>query len=171
MLAATATATATTATYVVSLPPSMPSHAALRDVHPRPSSTLLLGERDPEMRALLAYVLRREGHQVVGVADGSALLEALAARLLASSGQADRTADFDCIVSAQDLPGVPGLAVLAGLRARGRRTPFVLMTSDPAIQAHARRLGAVILDGPLHLRSIRGAIHQASLAAVRVSPS
>ena len=45
-------------------------------------------------------------------------------------------------------PGLPGVSVLTGLRSRGRRTPFVLMTGNPLVQAQARRLGAVVLDRP-----------------------
>jgi hypothetical protein len=48
--------------------------------------------------------------------------------------------------------------VLAGLRSRGRRTPFVLMTGNPMVKAHARRLGAIVLDGPFDAVAIRRAI-------------
>jgi CheY-like chemotaxis protein len=114
---------------------------------------------------LLAFVLRRDGHEVVAVADGGELLEALAARSLAEPPD-PRFREFDAILSAQDIRGIPGLAVLAGLRARGRTTPFVLMTPDPHVQAHARRLGAVILDQPLSVRTIRSSLQEAaSLAA------
>jgi CheY-like chemotaxis protein len=135
------------------------------DPCPSRRSSLLLAERNPEMRALLAFVLRRDGHEVVAVADGGELLEALAARSLAEPPD-PRFREFDAILSAQDIRGIPGLAVLAGLRARGRTTPFVLMTPDPHVQAHARRLGAVILDQPLSVRTIRSSLQEAaSLAA------
>ena len=65
------------------------------------------------------------------------------------------------IISAQAIPGIPGVSVLAGLRSRGRRTPFVLMTGNPVVQGQARRLGAVILDWPFDADAIRRAIPQA----------
>jgi len=71
----------------------------------------------------------------------------------------DRT--FDVIVSAQAMPGLPGVSVLTGLRSRGRRTPFVLMTGHPLVQAQARRLGAVVLDRPFEATAIRRVIEQA----------
>jgi CheY-like chemotaxis protein len=116
------------------------------------------------MRALLSFVLRREGHEVVAVADGGELLEALAARWLAEPPD-PRLREFDAILSAQDIRGIPGLAVLAGLRARGCTTAFVLMTPDPHVQAHARRLGAVILDQPLSVRTIRSSLREAASLA------
>lgn len=134
------------------------------DVLPGGASSLLLAEQNHEMRALLTFVLRRDGHQVVGATDGGELLEALAARWEVGPGSA-RPRDFDAIISAEDIPGIPGLAVLAGLRARGCATPFVLMTPDPLVQAHARRLGAVILDRPLSVRTIRRSLHQAAEVA------
>jgi CheY-like chemotaxis protein len=139
---------------------------------PRPfrRSSLLLAERNQEMRALLAFVLRREGHEVVAVADGGELLEALAARSVPDPHD-PRLREFDAILSAQDIPGIPGLAILAGLRARGCTTPFVLMTADPHVQAHARRLGAVILDQPLSVRTIRSSLQEAAGLAVRMIAS
>jgi len=68
---------------------------------------------------------------------------------------------FDLIISAQAMPGLPGVSVLAGLRSRGRRTPFVLLTGHPVVQAQARRLGAVVLDRPFDAATIRRALVQA----------
>ncbi len=62
------------------------------------------------------------------------------------------------------MPGLEGLTVLAGLRARGVSTPFVLITADPDIQARTRRLGGVVLDQPFNTQAIRyavGASHHA----------
>ena len=61
-------------------------------------------------------------------ADGSELLEAIAALVI------DGARPFDVIISAQAIPGIPGVSVLAGLRSRGRRTPFVLMTGNPVVK-------------------------------------
>jgi CheY-like chemotaxis protein len=127
----------------------------------RPAATLriLLAEDSPELRRLLAHVLYREGHEVVEARDGAELLEAIAATLIEGGRE-----HFDLIISEQDLPGVPGAAVLAGLRARRRATPFILITGKPKVQADARRLGALILDQPFNLQAIRDAIRQSAQA-------
>jgi len=116
---------------------------------------ILLADGDPEVRRLIALTLTKDGHQVVEAADGSALLEAIAALVI------DGRRSFDVIVSAQAMPGLPGVSVLAGLRSRGRRTAFVLMTGNPVVQGQARRLGAVVLERPFDQDTIRRAIERA----------
>ena len=124
---------------------------------PQPGARLriLLADGDRALRQLIAFVLRNEGHEVVEASDGSELLEAIAALVI------DGTRPFDVIISAQAIPGIPGVSVLAGLRSRGRRTPFVLMTGNPMVQAQAKRLGAIALDRPFDAAAIRNAIVQA----------
>lgn len=122
---------------------------------PRGPMRILLADGDAELRRLISLALRSDGHEVLEAADGSELLEAIAALVI------DGTRPFDVIVSAQAIPGIPGIAVLAGLRSRGRRTPFVLMTGHPMVKAQARRLGAIVLDRPFDAASIRRAIVQA----------
>ena len=122
---------------------------------PRAPLRILLAHGDRELRGLIALVLRSDGHQVVEAADGSELLEAIASLVI------DGDRPFDVIVSAQAMPGLPGVSVLTGLRSRGRRTPFVLMTGHPLVQAQARRLGAVVLDRPFDAATIRRVIQQA----------
>jgi CheY-like chemotaxis protein len=122
---------------------------------PRAPMRILLADGDPELRRLISLALRSDGHEVTEAADGSELLEAIAALVI------DGARPFDVIVSAQAIPGIPGVSVLAGLRSRGRRTPFVLMTGNPMVKAQARRLGAIVLDRPFDAASIRRAIIQA----------
>jgi CheY-like chemotaxis protein len=124
---------------------------------PRAPLRILLAHGDRELRGLVARVLCSDGHLVVEAADGSELLEAIASLVI----DGDRT--FDVIVSAQAMPGLPGVSVLTGLRSRGRRTPFVLMTGHPLVQAQARRLGAVVLDRPFDAATIRRVIEQAEV--------
>ncbi len=114
---------------------------------------ILLAEDNETMRRLLGFVLRADGHDLAEARDGTELLEAIASSLLAGPGER-----FDAIVSEQSLPGLEGLTVLAGLRARGVSTPFVLITADPEIQARARRLGGVVLDQPFNTQAIRDAV-------------
>jgi len=132
----------------------------LRLIEQETSLRILLAEDDAEMRRLLALVLRRDGHQVVEARDGGELLEALAWTLIEPGRR-----DFDLIICEQSLPGVPGLTVLEGLRARDRTTPFILITRNGGIAARARRLDAFILDRPFDVQAIRNAIrHSADTA-------
>jgi CheY-like chemotaxis protein len=123
---------------------------------------ILLAEDNDTMRRLLGFVLRADGHELVEVRDGAELLEALAASLLGPDAR-----PFDAIVSEQSLPGMSGLAVLSGLRARGLATPFVLITAATGAQEETERLGGVVLDQPFNVRAIRTSV--ASAASTRTS--
>jgi CheY-like chemotaxis protein len=125
---------------------------------------VLLADADGDMRRLLALVLHKDGHDVVEVRDASELLEALASTLIEPGRP-----PFDLVMCAQPLPGLPGLTVLAGLRARDRDTPFVLITEDTLVQERARRLGAAILDHPFNIRAIRSAMRLSLDAAARAA--
>jgi CheY-like chemotaxis protein len=114
---------------------------------------ILLAEDNDTMRRLLAFVLRSDGHHVVEARTGTDLLEALASALTSAGELA-----FDAILAEQTLPGLNGLTVLAGVRARGHATPFVLITADVDVQDQARRLRGVILDQPFNVQAIRAAI-------------
>jgi CheY-like chemotaxis protein len=121
---------------------------------------ILLAEDNRQLRSLLATALYGEGHSVDELADGGELVEQLATAIID-----DREDEIDLIISEQELPGIPGLSVLAGIRARGQSTPFVLMTGNEDVQARAQQLGAVILDRPLNLGAIREAIQRATAGA------
>jgi CheY-like chemotaxis protein len=145
---------------------------ALAQTFPAPANDrtlplrILLAEDNETMLRLLGFVLRSDGHALAEARDGTELLEALASSLL---GGPDTR--FDAIVSEQSLPGIEGLTILAGLRARGLPTPFVLITADPEVQARARRLGGVVLDQPFSTQAIRDAVTAASEASTRTSKS
>jgi CheY-like chemotaxis protein len=134
-----------------------------RSVSHQPGAPLriLLADGDCELRRLVSLVLRSDGHEVVEAADGRELLEAIASLVI----DGDRL--FDVIVAAQAIPGLPGVSVLSGLRSRGRRTPFVLMSGNPVVQGQARRLGAIVLDRPFDANAIRRAVQQADALALR----
>ncbi len=116
---------------------------------------IALTEDNRVRRRLLTLVLMRDGHEVIETRDAVELLDLLAA------GYVDAGApSFDLVICEQGLPDVAGLSVLAGLRARDRKTPFILITGDEQVQTRARRLGAVVLDHPFTLAGIRRAIRQ-----------
>lgn len=121
------------------------------------SRRILLAEDNDQMRCLLALVLERDGHEVIQVRDGGALLEALASSLV------DRRAtQFDLVICEQRLPGIQGMTVLSGLRANDNGIHFVLICGDPPTQQRARRLGGVVLDRPFDVEAIRGAVRLAT---------
>ena len=78
---------------------------------------LLLVEDDPTMQATLQRALSRRGMAVTAVGDGPAALA--------------RWADLapDAVVLDLTLPGLDGLQVLARARARGLRTPVLILTA------------------------------------------
>ena len=135
--------------------------AARRSVSHEPGAPLriLLADGDRDLRRLVSLVLRSDGHEIVEAADGRELLEAIASLVI----DGDRL--FDVIVAAQAIPGLPGVSVLSGLRSRGRRTPFVLMSGNPVVQGQARRLGAIVLDRPFDANALRRAVQQADALA------
>ncbi len=120
------------------------------------SLRILVAEDDPDLRRLMAVALRRDGHQVIEARDAAELLEALASTLIEPVAS-----PFDVVICEQTLPGIPGLSVLAGLRARQRATPFILVTDQPAVRERAQRLGAAVVE-ELDVQAIRAAVRRAA---------
>lgn len=96
----------------------------------RPGRTLniLVAEDNPVNALLLTNLLRKEGHSVVHVEDGRALIRAL----LATEG---RRWPFDLLVSDLAMPGMDGLAALSAIRAHQRterlpHLPIVVLSAD-----------------------------------------
>jgi CheY-like chemotaxis protein len=118
---------------------------------------ILVAEDNGTLRRLLALVLRRDGHEVTEACDAGELLELLASSLIEGG-----RAPIDLVICEHALPGIAGLSVLAGLRSRDRKTPFILMTANEDVQRRARRLRAVVLDHPFNVAAIRAAIRQST---------
>ena len=135
------------------------NHALVREIllfEQETSLRILVAEAQADLRRLLGAALRRDGHDIVEARDGAELLEALASTLIDPGAS-----PFDLVVCEQRLPGMPGLSVLAGLRARDRATPFVLVTDDPTIARHGLRLGATVL-ARLDVAVIRAIVRRVS---------
>jgi CheY-like chemotaxis protein len=118
---------------------------------------ILVAEDDPDLRMLIAAALGRDGHDIVTAADGTEILELLAATI----GEPESTRQFDLIVSDVRMPGWSGLDVLAGLRHYPLVPPVVLITAfgDEQLHADARRLGAVAtLDKPFDVDDLRAVV-------------
>ena len=97
----------------------------LRFADEEKSLRILLAEDSHELRRLLSFVLRREGHEVVEVQDGSSLLETLAFSIVEGGRQ-----PFDLVICEQQLPGMPGLAVLTACAHAIARCPVILISSN-----------------------------------------
>ncbi len=83
---------------------------------------ILLAEDDDTIARFIAEGLRREGHVVDHLADGS---EALVALLQGS---------HDLAVLDRMLPGLDGIAIARGLRAVGRGIPILMLTALGAVE-------------------------------------
>lgn len=105
------------------------------------SARVLLAEDDDDLRYILGYALREDGHTVIEVTTGSELLDFLGMAVVSS-----QLFDYpDVIVADLLLPGFSGIEVLTGLRVAGWSIPFILMTGvgDRHLRERAMQLGAV----------------------------
>jgi DNA-binding response OmpR family regulator len=131
-----------------------------RNVPVKEGPTVLLVEDDPDMREMLASVLRAEGYGVVEAADGDDALEWLGDGVL--DGEPSRLPA--AIVSDICLPYFSGLDILEGVQLAPRRLPVILITGfgDAETHARARELGAVcVLDKPFAMEDLRSAVRAA----------
>ena len=81
---------------------------------------ILLAEDDPRMLRLLARGFGEEGHVVEMAADGTKALETAT------------STEFDVIVLDVMLPDLDGISVVRQMRARGNRTPVLMLTARDA---------------------------------------
>jgi len=110
---------------------------------------VLVAEDDPDMRRLVATLLRMAGHRVVEASDGTEVLSHIG------------SAPIDVIVSDINMPGLSGLDLIAALREARRRTPVVLITAfgTDEMRTIAADLGAVaVLDKPFAPEDLRTAV-------------
>jgi two-component system response regulator (stage 0 sporulation protein F) len=117
---------------------------------------VLVAEDDCEMRRLVVEALRKDGHLVREATDGAGLLEALADAF----GQDPGETCVDVVVSDVRMPGFTGLEVVECLSLADHGLPFILMTAfgDDEIRRRAGAAGALLLDKPLSLAELRGAV-------------
>jgi FixJ family two-component response regulator len=112
-------------------PPSVPTHPV--------DATVVLVDDDVALRTALTFMLELDGFTVEAFASGEELLEG-------ALPQAPT-----CLVLDHNLSGMTGLDTLLRLRARGVKTPAVLITSHPnlAVRSTAALIDAVIVEKPL----------------------
>jgi CheY-like chemotaxis protein len=95
---------------------------------------IFVAEDDPDMCALVADTLRRDGYDVTEVPDGEEVLDWI--------GRQDRDDEpMDLLVSDVRMPVVTGLAILRALREAHSTVPVVLMSAfaDAATRSEPER--------------------------------
>jgi DNA-binding response OmpR family regulator len=121
--------------------------------HTTTSPRILLAEDDPELRSLLAEALRRDGHQVLEVGNGTVLDDVI--RELSAQSPAH---PHEIVISDVRMPGRTGLSVLASHHGFPWCPPFIFMTGfgDDDLRAEARQLGAAgVIEKPFELEELR----------------
>jgi DNA-binding NtrC family response regulator len=130
------------------------------------SRRILLAEDDDDVRWALTDLLTAEGYDVVAVPDGTALLEHLGAALLLEQ----RDAPPELIITDVRMPGLNGIRLLEGVRARGWKIPVILISAfgDDQVRMQARQLGATaFLDKPLDLAALQSLLQNAVATTVK----
>jgi two-component system, OmpR family, response regulator len=94
---------------------------------------LLLVDDNPDMRFLIARILKREGYEIIEAENGAFASEIL---------QTDIA--FNAILSDTQMPLMDGFRLLQECKALYPHIPFILMTSSPTSDWHVRciELGA-----------------------------
>src|SRR3990167_162063 len=93
---------------------------------------LLVVEDDAHVGAAISSSLRQDGHAVDWIRDGEEADEVL------------QYQQYDAIIIDIGLPGLDGISILAALRARGNKTPVLMLTARSGIddRIDALNLGA-----------------------------
>jgi DNA-binding response OmpR family regulator len=128
---------------------------------PRRSARILLAEDDREMRCLLAWELRRDGHEVVEAENGIELLHYLEPAFMHGQGARPRP-DFDLVISDLRMPCFSAFAVLEPFRKHDPSTPVIIITAfgDESTHSEARALGAAVIDKPFDLDRLRADVRR-----------
>ena len=107
-------------------------------------------------RSLLASTLEYAGYEVVQAATGNQLIDQM--RRIVAGGE-----DVDLLISDVRMPKMSGLLVLKLLRDAEFVMPVILITafSDIWTRREASDYGAVLLDKPVQLRTLRRAVEKA----------
>jgi DNA-binding response OmpR family regulator len=124
-----------------------------------PVLSIVLAEDDANLRGMLAIVLRREGHRVIELRNGSELRDQLEA--LYRAGQPP-PGNF-LVISDLRMPEVDGLTLVRAVKDRGHQVPFIILTAfgSPEIHVAADELGALaVLDKPFDFDELRAVVRR-----------
>jgi DNA-binding response OmpR family regulator len=122
---------------------------------------VVLAEDDATMRHLVALALRRDGFEVLEVADGHALAK------VADAVAADEL-EISVVISDIRMPGKSGLSALPILQKATTAPPVLLITAfgDAATHEAAERLGAAgVMDKPFEIDDLRTVVWYLALGA------
>lgn len=115
---------------------------------------ILVAEDDVEMRRLVLESLARDGYDLVDVTD--------AGQLLLRLGVSQRTQEnpIDLVITDIRMPVCSGLEIARSLRDAHWTMPIVMMTAfgDAETREHARNLGAVLIDKPFKMKTLRSLV-------------
>lgn len=135
---------------------SSAQRALLTDVQPPllPSLKILLAEDDDDMRELLSFELRRDGHDVIEASDGA---EALACLNVLRRIPEELP---NVVILDVRMPRRSGLEVARALLAVGWPVPIILVTAfgDRRLHDEAWSLGVTIFDKPFDMDDLRTAL-------------
>ena len=113
---------------------------------------VLLAHDDAATRAVLAAVLRQDGHDVHEVASGSEVTNELA------NATVEGLPPPDLLIASDRLRGLSGLELVGGLKGTPWEVPTILLvrTGDVAARRHGRRLGAtMVMEWPFEMEDFR----------------
>jgi DNA-binding response OmpR family regulator len=118
---------------------------------------VLVAEDDADTRAAIIWVLRADGYEVIEASDGREATDRIAGSMLFEDGGPPP----DLIITDVRMPGISGLSLVAGIRARHWKTPIIVITAHDTdtIRAEAKRIGAdVVFIKPFDLDDLRTAV-------------
>jgi DNA-binding NtrC family response regulator len=119
---------------------------------------LLVGENNQSLRDFLLSVFTAEGYEVVGVANGIDLLDAVAVSLHPEFG----SGEFDLVISESRMLGAPELQAFSKLGDWAKVPPFVFIASfgEKELHVKARPFGAVaVLEKPIEMANLRDLVN------------
>ena len=125
-----------------------------RTLRPR----VVVAEDDPNMRELVAHILRKDDFDVEEVPDGQRLL----VRLVEAFLPRRQGAVIDLIVSDVRMPFCSGLDILKKVRLSRYPVPVLLMTAfgEQGLERRVRELGGALLDKPFTPVALRRAARE-----------
>jgi CheY-like chemotaxis protein len=127
---------------------------------------VFLAEDDLELRALMADLLRRDGHVVCESSNGETMLFHLVRLGLERRDSLQTESIVICDIR---MPGCDGLTVLRSLREHGMQCPpFVFTTAfpDAATLKEAETLGALrVFEKPFEIGELRSLVRERAAAS------
>jgi two-component system response regulator FixJ len=119
---------------------------------PAAEKTVLVVDDDPAVRNSLRFSLEIDGYRVRLFRSDKDVLDL------------DELPQSACLVIDYNLPGSNGLDLIDAMRARGYRSPAILITSHPpvGVRQRAAAAGVPIVEKPLLGDALLDAIHAAT---------